>query len=105
MKKIVWSILWQPDNKQKIHTSVSIVKLVSMEKNFTVLSPGAGTHQVTISPSENYFIDSYSKPDVPTVSVLRDKNGKQIIELEKTDVARLKATGWKTACTNYLESS
>ena len=64
-------------------------------KNFTVLSPGAGTHQVTLSPSENYFIDSYSKPDVPTVSVLRDKNGKQIIELEKTDVARLKATGWK----------
>ena len=64
-------------------------------KNFTVLSPGAGTHQVTYSPSENYLIDTYSKPDVPSVTVLRDMNGKQIIELEKTDVTRLKATGWK----------
>ncbi len=64
-------------------------------KNFAVLSPGSGTHQVTFAPSENYFIDSYSKPDVPSVSVLRDINGKQIAELEKADVSRLKATGWK----------
>ncbi len=64
-------------------------------KNLTLLTPGAGTHQVNFSPSENYFIDSYSKPDVPTVTVLRDMNGKQITELEKTDVSRLKATGWK----------
>ena len=64
-------------------------------KNFIVLSPGTGTHQVSFSTSENYFIDNCSKPDVPTVSVLRDLNGKQIIELEKTDVSRLKATGWK----------
>ena len=64
-------------------------------KNFAVLSPGAGTHSVSFSPSEKYFIDTYSKPDVPSVSVLRDMNGKQIAELEKTDVSRLKATGWK----------
>ncbi len=64
-------------------------------KNLTLLSPGAGTHQINFSPSENYFIDSYSKPDVPTVTVLRDMNGKQITELEKTNVSRLKATGWK----------
>ena len=64
-------------------------------KNLTLLSPGAGTHSVSFSPSENYFIDTYSKPDVPPVTVLRDMNGKQITELEKTDVARLKAAGWK----------
>jgi dipeptidyl aminopeptidase/acylaminoacyl peptidase len=64
-------------------------------KKLTLLTPGAGTHQLSFSPSENYFIDSYSKPDVPAVSVLRDMNGKQILELEKTDVSRLKATGWK----------
>jgi dipeptidyl aminopeptidase/acylaminoacyl peptidase len=64
-------------------------------KNLTLLSPGAGTHSVSFSPSENYFIDTYSKPDVPSVSVLRDMNGKQITELEKTDVSRLKAAGWK----------
>jgi len=64
-------------------------------KNLTLLSPGAGTHNISLSPSENYFIDSYSKPDVPPVSVLRDMNGKQIAELEKTDLSRLKAAGWK----------
>jgi dipeptidyl aminopeptidase/acylaminoacyl peptidase len=64
-------------------------------KNLTLLSPGAGSHSVSFSPSENYFIDTYSKPDVPSVSVLRDMNGKQITELEKTDVSRLKAAGWK----------
>src|ERR1043166_2831971 len=62
-------------------------------KNFQVLTPNAGTHQVNFSPSDNYFIDTYSKPEVPPVSVLRDMNGKQIVELEKADVSRLKATG------------
>jgi len=64
-------------------------------KNFAVLTPDPGTHSVSWSPSENYFVDTYSKPDVPSVSVLRDKNGKKIADLEKTDVSRLKATGWK----------
>jgi len=64
-------------------------------KNLTLLTPGAGTHSVSFSPSENYFIDTYSKPDVPSVTVLRDMNGKQITELEKTDISRLKAAGWK----------
>ncbi len=64
-------------------------------KNLTLLSPGAGTHQVSFSPSENYILDTYSKPDVPSVTVLRDADGKQIMELEKTDMSRLKATGWK----------
>ena len=64
-------------------------------KNLTLLSPGAGTHNISLSPSENYFIDTYSKPDVPAVAVLRDMNGKQITELEKGDITRLKAGGWK----------
>ncbi len=64
-------------------------------KNFAVLTPNPGTHQVNFSPSENYFIDTWSKPEVPPVSVLRDMSGKQIVELEKADVSRLKATGWK----------
>src|SRR4030095_15323443 len=64
-------------------------------KNLTLLSPGAGTHSISFSPSENYFIDTYSKPDVPSVTVLRDMNGKQITELEKTDISRLRAAGWK----------
>ncbi|QKJ28927.1 DPP IV N-terminal domain-containing protein [Mucilaginibacter mali] len=64
-------------------------------KGFTVLTPGAGTHSVTFSPSGNYIVDTYSKPDVPPVTVLRDMKGKQLLELEKTDISKLTATGWK----------
>ncbi|MBS1793525.1 MAG: DPP IV N-terminal domain-containing protein [Acidobacteria bacterium] len=63
--------------------------------NLKLLTPESGNHQVTLSPDNKYFVDNYSKPDVPPVSVLRDMTGKQIAELEKTDVSRLKAAGWK----------
>jgi dienelactone hydrolase len=64
-------------------------------KNLTLLTPEAGNHQVVFSPSFNYFVDSYSQPDVPAVTVLRSIDGKLINTLEKTDVSRLTATGWK----------
>jgi dipeptidyl aminopeptidase/acylaminoacyl peptidase len=66
-------------------------------KNFTVLTPGPGNHQATFSPSGNYIVDTYSKPDVPPVTVLRNIQGKQIAELEKTDISKLTAYGWKPA--------
>ncbi len=61
----------------------------------TLLTPEDGTHQVATSPDGKYFIDNYSKPDVPQTAVLRDMTGKQIVELEKVDVTRLRAAGWK----------
>lgn len=63
-------------------------------KHFTILTPEGGNHQITFSPSENYFIDSYSQPNVPPVTVLRDLNGKIVTDLEKTDISRLESTGW-----------
>ncbi|MVN21434.1 S9 family peptidase [Mucilaginibacter arboris] len=64
-------------------------------KHLTVLTPEEGNHQISLSPSNNYFIDSYSQPDVPPVTLLRDLKGKLIVNLEKTGVSRLVATGWK----------
>ena len=64
-------------------------------KNLKLLSPEDGNHQIAFAPNGNYFVDNFSKPDVPTVSVLRDANGKLVAELEKADVSRLKAAGWK----------
>ncbi|MCR8558090.1 S9 family peptidase [Mucilaginibacter sp. BJC16-A38] len=68
-------------------------------KHFANLTPEAGNHQVTLSPGGGYFIDTYSKPDVPGVTVLRDMSGKMITTLEKTDISRLQATGWKPVIT------
>lgn len=64
-------------------------------KGFKSLTPEPGTHSISFSPSGNYFTDSYSKPDVPGETVLRDLDGKLILTLAKTDVSRLKAKGWK----------
>ncbi|MFN6962674.1 MAG: DPP IV N-terminal domain-containing protein [Pyrinomonadaceae bacterium] len=61
----------------------------------TLLTPDDGNHQVTLSQDGRYFVDTFSKPDVPPTTVLRDMNGKQILVLEKTDVSRLAAAGWK----------
>lgn len=64
-------------------------------KNLATLTPEVGNHSVDLSPNEKYFIDSYSQPDVPPVIVLRNMTGKLISTLEKTDISRLKATGWQ----------
>ncbi len=61
----------------------------------TLLTPEDGNHQVTLSPDGKYLVDNFSKPDVPPVATLRDINGKLILELEKADVSRLRAAGWK----------
>ncbi len=61
----------------------------------TLLTPEDGNHNVSLSPDGKYFTDNYSKPNVPPVSVLRDIQGKLITELEKTDISKLTATGWK----------
>jgi dipeptidyl aminopeptidase/acylaminoacyl peptidase len=64
-------------------------------KNLALLTPEEGNHEVVFSPSFGYFVDTYSQPDVPAVTVLRSISGKLINTLEKTDVSRLTATGWK----------
>ena len=64
-------------------------------KNVKSLTPEDGNHDVSLSPDGKYFVDNYSKPDVPATSVLKDMNGKVIANLEKADISRLTATGWK----------
>ncbi|MGE0555512.1 MAG: DPP IV N-terminal domain-containing protein [Gemmatimonadales bacterium] len=64
-------------------------------KGLALLTPEDAHHVVTLSSDGRYFIDSYSKPDVPPVTVLRDRNGKLVLRLEQADVSRLLATGWK----------
>ena len=64
-------------------------------KNMTRLTPENANHEISLSPDGKYFVDTYSTPDTPQVSDLRDATGKLIANLEKTDISRLRATGWK----------
>jgi dipeptidyl-peptidase-4 len=64
-------------------------------KGLTLLTPENANHDITMSPSGRYFVDSYSTPDTPPVAVVRDAEGKLISTLEKADISKLRATGWK----------
>lgn len=59
-----------------------------------LLTPEDADHQVTFSPSGLYFVDTYSRVDLPPVSVLRSSKGKIIRILEEADPQRLLDTGW-----------
>jgi len=64
-------------------------------KNLTLLTPEDANHNTTFSPSGRFFVDNYSKPDVPPVAVLRDLDGKMLATIEKADITKLLAAGWK----------
>ncbi len=64
-------------------------------RNVVSLTPEDGDHSVQLSPDGRYIVDTYSKVDVPPVVVLRDANGKVLMQLAKADISRLLATGWK----------
>ena len=63
-------------------------------RHLALLTPEDADHSVTLSPSGRYFVDSYSRPDVPPVTVLRDAAGRLVLPLEKADISKLVATGW-----------
>ena len=73
--------------------------------NLKLLTPEDGNHNITFSPDGKYFTDNYSQPNVPPVSVLRNMDGKLIATLEKTDISKLLATGWKPAEPIKVKSS
>ena len=63
--------------------------------NLKLLTPEYAHHTVNFSPKFKYFVDTYSTPVTPPVSVLRDMNGNKLVKLEEADISQLKAAGWK----------
>ncbi|MYG80419.1 MAG: prolyl oligopeptidase family serine peptidase [Gemmatimonadetes bacterium] len=61
----------------------------------TLLTPDSANHTVSLSPSGGYFVDTYSTPVTPPVTVLRDMDGNVVLELERADISELLATGWR----------
>jgi hypothetical protein len=61
----------------------------------TLLTPEDADHAVSLPPTGGYFLDSYSTPTTPPVAVLRDVKGQTILTVEKADISRLIAAGWK----------
>jgi dipeptidyl-peptidase 4 len=67
-------------------------------KGLQLLSPENADHSVSVSPDATFFVDSYSRPDLPGQAVLRrTKDGSEVRGLEKADSSELTKTGWKFA--------
>ncbi len=64
-------------------------------KGLTLLTPDDGDHTIAPSPSNKYFLDTYSTPNVPPTVVLRDMNGKLVANVAKADISKLLGAGWK----------
>ena len=63
-------------------------------RGHTLLTPENANHSPSPSPDGNWWIDSYSTPNTPTVTVLRRADGRVVRELARADVSRLVAAGW-----------
>ena len=64
-------------------------------KNQTLLTPEAEYHTVTVAPGGASFVDTYSTVEKPQTTVLRDAEGKVLVEMGKQDISELLAAGWK----------
>src|SRR5579872_1189968 len=62
-----------------------------------LLTPEDADHDVAFSDDGAYFSDSYSRVDLPTVAVVRDRNGKKLAEVAHADVAILGVLNWRPA--------
>ncbi|HZY33853.1 MAG TPA: DPP IV N-terminal domain-containing protein, partial [Rhodanobacter sp.] len=59
-----------------------------------LLTPENANHVITPSDDGKYFVDVYSTIDTAPVALLRDADGKQVAEIARADISRLKAAGW-----------
>lgn len=60
-----------------------------------LLTPEQATHKVHFLTGGRYFVDNYSRADMAPRSVLRNTDGKVVLELASPDLSRLYETGWK----------
>ncbi|WP_246173672.1 DPP IV N-terminal domain-containing protein [Limnoglobus roseus] len=63
---------------------------------FKVLTEGDGIHGIQWSPNRKFFIDTYSRVDLPPVHVLRSADGAKVVELATADASDLKKKGYQS---------
>ncbi|MFO1001309.1 MAG: DPP IV N-terminal domain-containing protein [Planctomycetaceae bacterium] len=57
--------------------------------DLTILTEGDGTHEIEWSPDRRWFIDRYSRVDLPPVTELRTADGKLLCALESADASEV----------------
>ncbi len=64
-------------------------------KGYALLTPEDAHHALQVSPTGKYLIDTGSTPVRPAEVALRDAAGAVVMPLEKADISKLLAAGWK----------
>lgn len=60
------------------------------------LTSGDANHKATFSPDFKYFVDTYSRIDLPPVSkVFSTSDGKEIMTVQEADITDLQKNGWR----------
>ncbi|MGW8267819.1 MAG: DPP IV N-terminal domain-containing protein, partial [Longimicrobiales bacterium] len=62
----------------------------------TAFTDADGQHSVSFSPDRGFYVDRWSRVDLPPVAQLRRTSDRSVImELEEADASALLATGWR----------
>jgi dipeptidyl-peptidase 4 len=59
-----------------------------------LLTPEDADHNIEVSKDGRYFVDSYSTPTQPEITVIRSMDGATVMEVAKQDISKLVAYGW-----------
>ena len=62
--------------------------------NLQLLTPERAAHVITPSPDNRFFVDTWSTPVEPQITVVRDATGKTVVDVAREDIGKLKAAGW-----------
>jgi dipeptidyl-peptidase 4 len=108
-RRVVFTAVGREPGRDLYHRHLYHVGLDG--RGLTLLTPEDADHDVAVSPSGRFFVDSYSRTDVPPVTVLRRVDGGRVAgaaavaggagragtarELERADISRLTAAGWR----------
>ena len=63
-------------------------------EDLQLLTPEPAYHAISWSESGEFFLDTFSTPDTPPVSVVRDRDGELLARLEETSITALREAGW-----------
>lgn len=79
-----------------VHPYYSMKYKASIDRGgMTLLTKEGANHSFSMSKSNKYFVDTYSRVDKVPEAVLRDNNGTILLSLEKADISQLLKSGWK----------
>ena len=89
-----------------VHPYYSMMYKASIDRQgLELLTPEAANHSISISRTNNYFVNTYSTVDKAPVSVLKDMDGSVLMQLEQVDLTELYRTGWREAETFVVKAS